>query len=92
MHKDIYTAVFYLGNKIYRNEYINVVNDMVWLPCLRELSNHFCFYYVGVLIMNHKYILNEDYSRVFKYKRREELPMESLPVKRMGTLDKSVSS
>ena len=60
VHKDISTAVFYLGNKIYGNEYTTVVNDMDWLPCLGYLSNNFCFYYVGSLIMNHKYIGNED--------------------------------
>ena len=35
MHKYISTAVFYLGDKIYRNEYITVVNGMDWIPCLR---------------------------------------------------------
>ena len=29
---------------------------------------------------------------MFKYERQEEVPEESLPVKRMGSLDKSVSS
>ena len=32
---------------------------MEWLPCLGEFSNHFCFDYVGPLIMNHKYIGND---------------------------------
>ena len=36
---------------------------MDWLPCLGELYNHFCFDYVGSLIINHKYIGNEDASR-----------------------------
>ena len=63
MHKYISTAVFYLGGKIYRNEYTTVVNDMDCLPCRGELSNHFCFYYIGSLIMNHKYIGNEDAGR-----------------------------
>ena len=31
---------------------------MDWLPCIGELSNHFCFACVGSLIMNHKYIGN----------------------------------
>ena len=34
VHKDISTAVFTLGDKIYRNWYLTVVNDMDWLPCL----------------------------------------------------------
>ena len=34
VHKDISTAVFYFGDKIYRNEYITVLIDMYWLPCL----------------------------------------------------------
>ena len=34
MHKYIYTEVFYLGYKVYRNEYITVVNYMDWLPFL----------------------------------------------------------
>ena len=42
MNKDISTAVFYLGDKIYRNWYITIVNDMDCLPCLGELSNCFC--------------------------------------------------
>ena len=63
VHKDISTEVFYLGDKIYRNEYITVVNDMDWLTCLGKLSNTLCFYYVGSLIMNYKYIGNEDSSR-----------------------------
>ena len=46
-HKDISTAIFYLGDKIYRNEYITVVNEMDWLTFLGELSNHLCFDYVG---------------------------------------------
>ena len=29
---------------------------MDWLPCLGEFSNRICFYYVGSLIINHKYI------------------------------------
>ena len=56
VHKDIPTAVFNLGDKIYRNEYITVLNDMDWISCLGELSNNLCFYYVGSLIMNPKYI------------------------------------
>ena len=63
VHTDIYTAVFYFGVKIYRNEYITVLNDMDWLPCLGEISNHLCFDYVGSLIMDHKYIGNEDSGR-----------------------------
>ena len=59
VHKDISTAVFYLGDKIYRNEYFIVVYDMDWLPCIAELSNHLFFDYVGSLIINHKYIVNE---------------------------------
>ena len=38
---------------------LHTVHDMDWLPCLGEFSNHFCFYYVGSLIMNHKYIGND---------------------------------
>ena len=34
VHKNISTAVFYLGDKIYRNEYITVVNDMKGYPVL----------------------------------------------------------
>ena len=60
VHTDIYTAVFYLGDKIYRNDYITVVNDIDWLPCLGELSNHLCFDSIGSLIMNHKDIGDED--------------------------------
>ena len=56
VHKYISTAVFNFGDRIYRNEYITVVNNMDWLPYLGELSNNFCFGYVGSLIMNHKYI------------------------------------
>ena len=67
VHKDISTAVFNLGDKIYRYYYITVFNDMDWLPYLRELSNHFCFDYFGSLIMNHKYIGNEDAGRVNVY-------------------------
>ena len=63
MHKDISTSVFYLGDKIYRNEYITVVNEMDWLPCLQELSNNLCFDYIGSLIMNNKDIGNEDAGR-----------------------------
>ena len=63
MHKDISTEVFYLGDKIYRYEYTTVVNYMDWLPCLRELSNHFCFYYIESLIINHNYIVNEDVGK-----------------------------
>ena len=43
VHKYISAAVFYLGGKIYRNEYITVLNDMDWIPCLGELSNNLCF-------------------------------------------------
>ena len=63
VQKDISITVFNLEDKIYRNEYITFVNDMDWLPCLGELSNHFYFDYVGSLIMNHKYIGNEDAGR-----------------------------
>ena len=63
VHKYISTAVFYLGDKIYRNEYLTVVNYMDWLPFLQELSNHFCSDHVGSLIMNHKDIGNEDDER-----------------------------
>ena len=63
LHRDISTEVFYLGGKIYRNEYITIVNHMDWLPCLGELSNHLCFDYVGSLIMNCKYIGNDDAGR-----------------------------
>ena len=59
VHKYISTAVFNLGDKIYRNKYITVINDMDWLPYLGEPSNHFCFDYVGSLIMNYKYIGND---------------------------------
>ena len=41
------------------NEYITVVNDMDWLPCLQELSKNLCFDYFGSLIMNHKEIGKE---------------------------------
>ena len=58
VHKYISTAVFYLGDKIYRNEYIPVLNDMDCLPCLGELYNHFYFDYVGSLIMHRKGIGN----------------------------------
>ena len=44
VNKDISTEVFYSRDKLYRNEYITVVNVMDWLPCLVELSNHLCFY------------------------------------------------
>ena len=44
--KDISTPVFYLKSKIYRNELVTVVNDMSFIPCLGELSNHLCFDYV----------------------------------------------
>ena len=37
---------------------LHTVNDMDWLTCLGEFSNHICFNYVGSLIMNHKYIGN----------------------------------
>ena len=67
VHKYISTAVFYLGDKIYSNEYTTVVNDMCWIPCLGEIYNSFCFYYVGSLIMNHKYIENEDAGGVNVY-------------------------
>ena len=63
MHKDISTAVIYLGGKMYRKEYLTVLNDIDWLPCIRELSNYFCFDYVGSLIMNHEDIGNEDSGR-----------------------------
>ena len=36
---------------------------MDWLPCLGELSNNFCFDYIGSFIMNQKYIVNEDAVR-----------------------------
>ena len=36
---------------------------MDWLPFLVEISNRLCFDYVGSLIMNHKYIGNEDYGK-----------------------------
>ena len=45
VNKDISTADFYLGGKIYY--YITIVNDMYWLPCLGKLYDHFCFDYVG---------------------------------------------
>ena len=45
------------------NEYITFVNEMDWLPFLVELSNHLCFYHVVSLLMNHKYIGNEDAGR-----------------------------
>ena len=63
MHKDVSTAFFNLGNEIYRNEYITIVNDMDWIPCIGELSNHFCFDYVGSIITNQEYIVNEDDGR-----------------------------
>ena len=40
---------------------------MDWLPYLGEISNHFCFDYVGSLIMSHKDIGNEDAGRVNVY-------------------------
>ena len=58
VHKDVSTAFFNLGNEIYRNEYITIVNDMDWIPCIGELSNNFCFDYIVSLIMSHKYIGN----------------------------------
>ena len=36
---------------------------MDWIPCLGGISNHFCFDYVVSLIINHKYVVNEDASR-----------------------------
>ena len=33
VHTDISTAVFNLGDKIYRNEYITVVSYMDWITC-----------------------------------------------------------
>ena len=63
VNTDISTAVLNLRDKIYRNEYINVVNNMDWLPCIGELSNNFCFDYVLSLIMNHNCIVNEDSGR-----------------------------
>ena len=59
VHKDISAAVFYLGDKIYSNDYVTVVNDMYCIPCLGELSNRLCFDNVGSIIMNHNYIGNE---------------------------------
>ena len=59
VHKDISTAVFNLGDTIFRNEYITVVNDMYWLPCLGELYIHLCYDYVVSIIINHMYIGNE---------------------------------
>ena len=46
VNKDISTAVFYLGGKIYRNRYITVVNGMYLIPFIGELSNHLCFDHV----------------------------------------------
>ena len=63
VHKDISTTVFYLGDEIYRNEYITVVNDIYWLPCLWDISNHLFFDYAGSLIMNHKGVVNEGCGR-----------------------------
>ena len=63
LHKDISTAFFYLWYKIYRNEYLTVVNDMDWIPCLQELSNHICFDHVGSIIMNNKDVGNENAGR-----------------------------
>ena len=38
---------------------LHTVNDMDWLPCIGELSNHLCFYFVGSIIINHKCIGND---------------------------------
>ena len=47
VHKYISTAVFNIWDKIYRNEYINVVNYMGWLHCIGKLYNNICFDYFG---------------------------------------------
>ena len=56
----IFLLLFLFRWRFYNNDYITVVNDMDWIPCRGELSNNFCFCYVGSHTMNHKYIGNED--------------------------------
>ena len=48
---------------------LHTVNEMDWLPCLGEFSNNICFYYVGSLIMNYKYIGNDVFGLSVPYYR-----------------------
>eukprot|EP00957_Ditylum_brightwellii_P048122 3652698-Ditylum_brightwellii.AAC.1 len=48
------TVTCYMDAKLYRTEFITMVNNMCCNPHLQKLSNHFCFDKVGDLIRKHR--------------------------------------